>query len=174
MCLLYITRLILPENIMIKVGVIGYGYWGPNLVRNFAETKDAKVTCVSDRKADRLSLVQSRYPSVQTVQDPMDLINNPDVDAVIISTPVSTHYELASKAIKAGKHVLVEKPMTSSIEEGEKLLEEAERAKKTLMVDHTFIYTPAVIKIQEMVAKGDLGQLLYYDSVRVNLGFVPA
>jgi len=155
---------------MVNVGVIGYGYWGPNLVRNFAETKDATVTCVSDRKADRLSLVQSRYPSVKVTQDPMDLINDPNVDAVIISTPVSTHYDLASKAFKAGKHVLVEKPMTCSVEEGEKLLEEAARVKKTLMVDHTFIYTPAVVKIRDMVAKGDLGRLLYYDSVRVNLG----
>jgi predicted dehydrogenase len=155
---------------MVNVGVIGYGYWGPNLVRNFAETKDAKIVSVSDRKADRLSLVQSRYPSVKVTQDPMELINDPQVDAVIISTPVSTHYDLASKAFKAGKHVLVEKPMTSSVDEGEKLLEEAARVKKTLMVDHTFIYTPAVVKIKEMVGKGDLGRLLYYDSVRVNLG----
>jgi predicted dehydrogenase len=100
----------------------------------------------------------------------MELINDPQVDAVIISTPVSTHYDLASKAFKAGKHVLVEKPMTCSVEEGEKLLEEAAKVKKTLMVDHTFIYTPAVVKIRDMVAKGDLGRLLYYDSVRVNLG----
>jgi predicted dehydrogenase len=156
--------------IMVNVGVIGYGYWGPNLVRNFAETKDAKIVSVSDRKADRLSLVQSRYPSVKVTQDPMELINDPQVDAVIISTPVSTHYDLASKAFKAGKHVLVEKPMTCSVDEGKKLLEEAARVKKTLMVDHTFIYTPAVVKIKEMVGKGDLGRLLYYDSVRVNLG----
>jgi predicted dehydrogenase len=100
----------------------------------------------------------------------MELINDPQVDAVIVSTPVSTHYDLASKAFKAGKHVLVEKPMTCSVEEGEKLLEESTRVKKTLMVDHTFIYTPAVVKIRDMVTKGDLGKLLYYDSVRVNLG----
>ncbi len=161
---------IFVEITMVNVGVIGYGYWGPNLVRNFAETKDAKVVSVSDRKADRLSLVQSRFPSVKVTQDPMELINDPQVDAVIISTPVSTHYDLASKAFRAGKHVLVEKPMTGSVEEGEQLLEVSARAKKTLMVDHTFIYTPAVIKIRDMVANGDLGRLLYYDSVRVNLG----
>jgi predicted dehydrogenase len=155
---------------MVNIGVIGYGYWGPNLVRNFYETKDVKVTCVSDRKSDRLKLVQSRYPSVKVTEDPVDLINDPQVDAVIISTPVSTHFDLAYKALKAGKHVLVEKPMTCTVVEGEKLLEEAARMKRTLMVDHTFIYTPAVLKIKELVANGDLGQLLYYDSVRVNLG----
>jgi len=155
---------------MIKIGVIGYGYWGPNLVRNFAETNDSSVTYVSDKRTDRLKLVQSRYPNTTVVEDPDDLISTPDVDAVVISTPVSTHFDLAVKALRAGKHVLVEKPMTCTVEEGEKLLEEAARAQKTLMVDHTFIYTPAVVKIKELVSNGDLGRLLYYDSVRVNLG----
>lgn len=155
---------------MVNIGVIGYGYWGPNLVRNFAETKDSKVTFVSDCKADRLKLVQSRYPTITVSEDPVELINNTQVDAVVISTPVSTHFELAMQAFRAGKHVLVEKPMTCTVEEGEKLLEEAARANRTLMVDHTFIYTPAVVKIKELVASGAMGQLLYYDSVRVNLG----
>ncbi len=155
---------------MVNIGVIGYGYWGPNLVRNFAETKDACVTNVSDQKSDRLKLVKSRYPSISVSENPMDLINDPQVDAVIISTPVSTHFDLAVKALRAGKHVLVEKPMTCTVAEGEKLLEEAAKAKKTLMVDHTFIYTPAVVKIKELVISGAMGQLLYYDSVRVNLG----
>jgi predicted dehydrogenase len=155
---------------MVNIGVIGYGYWGPNLVRNFAETKDAKVSFVSDMKPDRLNLVRSRYPSINVTGDPGDLINSPQVDAVIISTPVSTHFDLAVQALRAGKHVLVEKPMTCTVAQGEKLIEEAARAKKTLMVDHTFIYTPAVIKIKELVSSGAMGQLLYYDSVRVNLG----
>ncbi len=155
---------------MINIGVIGYGYWGPNLVRNFYETKDARVTMVSDRKAERLNLVRSRYPTVNVTEDPNQLVNSPEVDAVVISTPVSTHFELAMQAIKAGKHVLVEKPMTHTVAEGEQLLEAAQKANKTLMVDHTFIYTPAVIKIKELVTSGAMGQLMYYDSVRVNLG----
>jgi predicted dehydrogenase len=155
---------------MVNIGVIGYGYWGPNLVRNFAETKDAQVTFVSDKNSARLKLVQSRYPNIKLSEDPMELINSPLVDAVIISTPVSTHFDLAVQAIKAGKHVLVEKPMTSTSIEGEKILEIAAKNKKTVMVDHTFIYTPAVIKIKELVTSGAMGQLLYYDSVRVNLG----
>jgi predicted dehydrogenase len=155
---------------MVNIGVIGYGYWGPNLVRNFAETKDAQVTHVSDMKADRLKLVRTRYPATSVTENPLELIADPQVDAIIISTPVSTHFDLAVQALRAGKHVLVEKPMTCTVSEGEKLLEEAAKAKRTLMVDHTFIYTPAVIKIKELVASGALGQLLYYDSVRVNLG----
>ncbi len=155
---------------MINIGVIGYGYWGPNLVRNFAETKDAQVVFVSDKKSDRLNLVKSRFPSVQVSEDPIDLINSPDVDAVVISTPVSTHFDLSMKALQMGKHVLVEKPMTSTVAEGEKLLEAAAKANKVVMVDHTFIYTPAVIKIKELITSGEMGRLLYYDSVRINLG----
>ncbi len=155
---------------MVNIGVIGYGYWGPNLVRNFYETKDARVTMVSDRKAERLNLVRSRYPTVNVTEDPGQLINSPEVDAVVISTPVSTHFELAMQAIQAGKHVLVEKPMTHTVTEGEQLLDAALKAKKVLMVDHTFIYTPAVMKIKELVTSGAMGQLMYYDSVRVNLG----
>lgn len=155
---------------MINIGVIGYGYWGPNLVRNFAETKDARVTLVSDTKPERLKLVQTRYPTTSVTEKPLELITHPEVDAVVISTPVSTHFELAVQALRAGKHVLIEKPMTCTVNEGEKLLEEAAKVQKTIMVDHTFIYTPAVIKIKELVESGALGKLLYYDSVRVNLG----
>jgi predicted dehydrogenase len=155
---------------MVNIGVIGYGYWGPNLVRNFAETKDSKVTYVCDQKLDRLKLVKSRFPEINTTEDASELINSPKVDAVVISTPVSTHFDLANQAFRAGKHVLVEKPMTSTVQESEKLLEAAAKANRTLMVDHTFIYTPAVIKIKELVTSGAMGQLLYYDSVRVNLG----
>jgi predicted dehydrogenase len=155
---------------MIKVGVIGYGYWGPNLVRNFFECGAAKVQAVSDLRADRLQQVTTRYPSVKTMRDHRELLNDPDIDAVAIATPVSTHFDLAMQALKAGKHVLVEKPFTATAEQGLRLIEEADRRKLTLMVDHTFIFTPAVRKIKDLVLSGDIGQLYYYDSVRVNLG----
>ncbi len=155
---------------MIKVGIIGYGYWGPNLVRNFLECGSAEVRAISDLRADRLKQAAARYPSVQTMSDYRKLLNDPAIDAVAIATPVSTHFDLAMQALKAGKHVLVEKPFTATAEQGQGLIEEAERRKLTLMVDHTFIFTPAVRKIKDLVAGGDLGQLYYYDSVRVNLG----
>jgi predicted dehydrogenase len=155
---------------MIRVGVIGYGYWGPNLVRNFAETADAQVTMVSDLRGPRLDLVKRRYPSVELTTDPHALISDSRVDAVIIATPVSSHFDLAMEALRSGKHVLVEKPLTATSEEALRLIDEAERRRLVLMVDHTFVYTEAVRKIREMVAGGDLGQLYYYDSVRVNLG----
>lgn len=155
---------------MLKMGVIGYGYWGPNLVRNFSDCGKAVVTAVSDTRPERLELVARRYPGVQTTTDVRELVANPDVDAVAIATPVSSHYELALQALQAGKHVLVEKPFTATVAEGERLIEEAEKRNLTLMVDHTFLYTPAVRKIKELVDQGELGPLFYYDSVRVNLG----
>ena len=155
---------------MVKIGIIGYGYWGPNLVRNFFECGAAQVKAVSDLRADRLKSVAGRYPTVQTTTNHRELLDNPDIDAVAIATPVSSHYELALQALQAGKHVLVEKPFTATVEQGQRLIEEADRRKLTLMVDHTFLFTPAVRKIKELVNAGDLGRLYYYDSVRVNLG----
>lgn len=155
---------------MIGVGVIGYGYWGPNLVRNFAEVEGAQVVAVSDLRPERLALAKSRYPYIETTTAATDVISNPRVDAVVIATPVSTHFELAHQALRAGKHVLVEKPLTATSEEAERLIEEANRRRLILMVDHTFVYTGAVRKIRELVSSGVLGQLYYYDSVRVNLG----
>lgn len=155
---------------MIKIGVIGYGYWGPNLVRNFSECGAAEVRAVSDLRPDRLKPVAARYPAVKTTANCRDLLDDPGIDAVAIATPVSTHYELALQALQAGKHVLVEKPFTATVEQGQRLIEEAERRQLTLMVDHTFLFTPAVRKIKELVDAGELGQLYYYDSVRVNLG----
>ena len=152
------------------IGVIGYGYWGPNLVRNFMEVPNGSVVAVSDMKEDRLALVRRRYPSITATTDHRELLADPAIDAVIIATPVSTHFSLAMQALKAGKHVLVEKPMTSNSEEGMQLLEEAERRNRILMVDHTFVYTGAVSKIREMVQSQSLGDIYYYDSVRVNLG----
>jgi len=155
---------------MIRVGVVGYGYWGPNLVRNFSEAPNTCVTAVSDMRAERLALVQRRYPGVQTTTNVAELLANPAVDAVAISTPVSTHFDLGMQALRAGKHVLLEKPMTTTSEQGETLIAEAERRGLVLMVDHTFVYTGAVRKIRELITSGKLGDIYYYDSVRVNLG----
>lgn len=155
---------------MIGIGVIGYGYWGPNLVRNFAETDGAAVRVVADTRPAQLEKVRRRYPAVDVTEDPLDLINRNDVDAVVIATPVSTHFELAQQVLRAGKHVLVEKPMTCTSDQAKRLIDEAARRERVLFVDHTFIYTPAVRKIRQLVDEGTLGKLYYYDSVRVNLG----
>jgi predicted dehydrogenase len=155
---------------MVSVGIIGYGYWGPNLVRNFVEVPGAKVRGVGDLRAERLALVEARYPGVKVSQDPNEIINDPEIDAVIIATPVASHFDLAYRALSAGKHVLVEKPVTASSEQAMKLIELAERKNLTLMVDHTFVYTGAVRRMRELVEAGDLGDIYYYDSQRVNLG----
>jgi predicted dehydrogenase len=155
---------------MIGIAVVGYGYWGPNLVRNFSLVDDARVVAVVDQRAERRATVEKLYPTVRTYTDMADMLANPDVDAVAIATPVSSHFPLAMQALCGGKHVLVEKPMTATVKEGEALVAEAEARGLTLMVDHTFIYTSAVRKIHELVNDGRLGELYYYDSVRVNLG----
>jgi len=155
---------------MVGVGVIGYGYWGPNLVRNFSEAKGTRVAGVSDVSPERLALAERRCPGIQTSTDYRDLLANPAIDAVAISTPVSSHFALAMDALRAGKHVLVEKPLTTTSAEAETLIAEAERRSLTLMVDHTFVYTGAVRKIKEIIESGRLGDVYYYDSMRVNLG----
>ena len=155
---------------MIRIGVIGYGYWGPNLVRNCFETSGMQVACVSDLRADRLTLVGSRYPSIQTTQNFRELIEDPSIDAVAIATPVTTHYDLALYALQEGKHVLVEKPLASNTDQVQHLMDLAQKRNLVLMVDHTFVYTGAVRKIRELVDSGTLGDIYYYDSVRVNLG----
>jgi len=155
---------------LIRIGVIGYGYWGPNLVRNFVETQGAQVACVSDLREDRLALVSRRYPTIQTTQNVHELIEDPAIDAVAIATPVSTHYELALRALQEGKHVLVEKPLASNTDQVQRLMDLAQKRNRVLMVDHTFVYTGAVRKIRELVDSGTLGEIYYYDSVRVNLG----
>lgn len=155
---------------MIRVGVIGYGYWGPNLVRNFAELPGVQVAAVSDLRPERLGLVKNRYPSVHTTADHRELLAEPSIDAVAIATPISTHYDLALQALQADKHVLVEKPLAAKSEHATRLIEEAERRHRVLMVDHTFVYTGAVRKIKDLIASDALGDIYYYDSVRVNLG----
>ena len=155
---------------MVGVGVIGYGYWGPNLVRNFWEAPGCRLVGVSDLSSSRLDLARSRYPAIKTTTDYRDLLNDPEIHAVAIATPVSTHFPIAMEALRSGRHVLVEKPLTQTAEDALRLVEEAERRKLTLAVEHTFVYTGAVRKIHELVTSGALGDTYYYDSVRVNLG----
>lgn len=155
---------------MINIGVIGYGYWGPNIVRNFMTNKGTQVVTVCDRDLIPLKKVQALYPTLKVTMKPEDLITDPDIDAVVIATPVASHYELALAALKAGKHVLVEKPITSTSEQAVHLIEEAAKRKLVLLVDHTFLYTGAVRKMHEIIHSPSFGQLCYYDSTRVNLG----
>ena len=155
---------------MIKVGVVGYGYWGPNIVRNFAELPDARVAWVCDLQPERLARVRSRYPSTNVGTDCNELINDPSVDAVVIATPVRTHFELGMAALRAGKHLWIEKPLAATSEQAAWLIEEADRRGLTLMVDHTFVFTPAVQKMRELTRANELGDIRYYDSVRINLG----
>jgi predicted dehydrogenase len=155
---------------VLGVGVIGYGYWGPNLVRNFSDVAGCEVVSVCDLRAERRALVSRRHPSVTTTADPDEIVRDPNVDAIVIATPVSSHFELAMRAMAAGKHVWVEKPLALDVMQATKLVEQADRTGRTLHVDHTFAYTTAVRKVRELVHGDALGQIYYYDSVRVNLG----
>ena len=155
---------------MVNIGVIGYGYWGPNLVRNFAELSGGRVAAVSDLSSKKLELVQKRFPGVKTTSDYHEILKDPAIDAVAIATPVNTHFDIGMAALKTGKHVWLEKPMTETSAQARQMVEEADRRKLVLYVDLTFIYTGAVRKMQQMIASGELGKVLYYDSTRVNLG----
>jgi len=155
---------------MLRVGVIGYGYWGRNVVRNFNGNDNVQVVAVSDLNADNLKRAQRLYPQVRVTADFRELITAPDIDAVAVVTPVNTHYELSKIALNHGKHLFVEKPFTETSHQGEELVELAEKKGRIVMVDHTFIFTEAVRKIKYFVDEGMLGKLLYYDATRVNLG----
>jgi predicted dehydrogenase len=155
---------------MIKLGIIGYGYWGPNVVRNFISIDGAKVILICDKSKDAMNRAQKNYPGINSALDPNEVLTSPEVDAVAIVTPVYTHFELAEKALKNGKHIFIEKPFTSSVSEAEKLVQLAERKKLLIMVDHTFLFTGAVRKIKELIDNRTLGKLYYYDSTRINLG----
>lgn len=157
-------------NGLVGVGVVGYGYWGPNLVRNFAATEGAQVIAVCDMDATKLALCERRHPGVATTKEFQDLLKDSRIDAIAIATPVHSHFELALAALKAGKHVLVEKPLAQTSEQVRRLVEEAERRKLILMVDHTFLYTPAVQKIRELIVAGALGDIYYYNGIRASLG----
>jgi predicted dehydrogenase len=155
---------------MIRVGIIGYGYWGPNLVRNFAESPGVVVNSICDLSAPRLERAAARHPGVRLTTQADEVIADHGIDAVAIATPVSTHYDLAWRALEAGKHVVVEKPLASTSDEATRLVDLAGRRGLVLMVDHTFVYTGAVRAIRKIVTGGELGEIYYYDSVRVNLG----
>ena len=155
---------------MLKLGVIGYGYWGPNIVRNFAGHKDCQVVTVCDKNPAALARVLGANAGVRVTTESNEIVLNPEIDAVAIVTPVSYHYELAKKALENGKHVFVEKPFTATSAQAEELIELAERRRLQIMVDHTFLFTGAVRKITQLIDSGDLGRIYYYDSTRVNLG----
>jgi len=154
----------------IGIGVVGYGYWGPNLVRNFAGNPSAHVVAVSDLDRAKLASITRSYPAIATTDRYEDLLKDPAIDAIAIATPVHTHYQLALSALMAGKHVLVEKPLAQNADQVRRLIEEADRRGLTLMVDHTFVYTPAVQKIRELLLRDELGEVFYYDSTRSSLG----
>lgn len=155
---------------MIGIGIIGYGYWGPNLVRNFVETPGAAVVAVADLDKTKLGSLQRRYPAIKTTTDFQDLLKDPSIDAIAVATPVSSHFELGMAALKAGKHLWLEKPMTETSLQARQLVDEAERRQRVLIVDHTFIYTGAVRKMADIIRGDELGRVYYYDSIRVNLG----
>jgi predicted dehydrogenase len=154
----------------VKFGVIGYGYWGPNVVRNLQTTVGAEIAAVCDQSSAARRKVHKTYPHVYVSADATELLTSPDIDAVAIVTPVWTHYELAKAALENGKHVFVEKPFTANVAQAETLIELAEKKNLKIMVDHTFLFTGAVKKIKQLLNEGLLGKLYYYDSTRVNLG----
>jgi predicted dehydrogenase len=155
---------------MLKIGVIGYGYWGPNIVRNFHRGSESRVEMVCDRSSRMLERVSRAHPDIKTTNDCMDVLKSPDIDAVAVVTPVWTHYELAKQALANGKHLFIEKPFTCNVSQADELIDLAEAKGLLIMVDHTFLFTGAVRKIRQFVDDGTLGKLYYYDSTRVNLG----
>jgi predicted dehydrogenase len=157
---------------MIRFGVIGYGYWGPNIVRNLQSVKDAEVVAVCDKVPANLKRALQAYPGLHVTNDATELIRSVEIDAIAVITPVWTHFELAKQALQNGKHLFVEKPFTSTSAQAEELIELAERNGLTIMVDHTFLFTGSVRKIRQLIEENTLGKLYYYDSMRVNLGLL--
>lgn len=155
---------------MINVGIIGIGYWGPNLVRNFAGNDKAKVKILSDLKQGRIDFIKSQYPGILTTNNSDDIINDREIDAVAIATPVTTHYQIAKKCLEAGKHVLLEKPFTYTYKEGIELVEIAKSKNKIIAVGHIFQFAPAVRCIKENIDSGLLGSVYHLTSERINLG----
>ena len=151
------------------VGVLGLGYWGPNLVRNFLAQNEVSKVIGCDSRSDRLKFIAAKFPAVELISECDELMNG-NADIIVIATPVDTHYKFAKKALESGKHIWVEKPFTSSSAEAEELIELADKKNLKIFVDHTFIYNGAVIKMKELVDKGELGNIIYFDSERINLG----
>jgi predicted dehydrogenase len=154
----------------VGIAVVGYGYWGPNLVRNFAHTEGSQVVAVSDLDPDKLAQAKRRHPEITATTNFRDLLEDNRVNAIAVATPVQSHFDLALAALRAGKHVFIEKPLAQTSIQVRQLIQEAEKRKLTLMVDHTFLYTPAVQKIRELISKGDLGDIYYYNGIRASLG----
>lgn len=155
---------------MINVGIIGFGYWGPNVARNFNSAPGARVVAICDADETSLRRAAQNHPGVRVCKNCNDVLEAQDVDVVAIVTPVSSHFEIAQKALSKGKHIFVEKPFTASVAQAEQLIELAEKKGLLIMVDHTFLFTGAVKKIKELIDDGTLGDLYYFDSIRVNLG----
>ncbi|MCK4814648.1 Gfo/Idh/MocA family oxidoreductase, partial [bacterium] len=155
---------------MFNIAIVGCGYWGPNLLRNFNSLADCNVKYVCDVDRDRLSHMKSLYPKTETTTDFNQVITDPDIDAVAIATPVRFHFEMARQCLQAGKHAFIEKPMASSVAECKELIEIAGSKGLTIMVGHTFVYSPPVVKTKEIVRSGDLGEILYISARRLNLG----
>jgi predicted dehydrogenase len=155
---------------MLKFGVIGYGYWGPNIVRNLRALEGCQVVAICDQTPAARKRIQAAHPGIPVHSDFHELVRSPDVDAIAVITPVWTHYELAKAGLEHGKHVFVEKPFTSTVKQAEKLISLAEQKKLQIMVDHTFLFTGAVRRIKKLLKEGALGKIYYYDSTRVNLG----
>lgn len=155
---------------MIRIAVVGYGYWGPQIVRNFHNANDARVAVVCDKREESLRRAKETFPSVDVTTDIRQVLASPDIDAVAVVTPVWTHFELAKAAMENGKHVFVEKPFTATSAQAQELVELGAKKNLRIMVDHTFLFTGAVKKIRQLIANNELGSLYYYDSTRVNLG----
>ncbi len=155
---------------MIRIGVIGYGYWGPNIARNFQAVNDCQVAVICDQSPQALQRAQRAYPFATVTTDANMVTSSPEVDAVAVITPVWTHFELAKAALENGKHVFVEKPFTANTAQAERLIDLAASKNLRIMVDHTFLFTGAVKKIRQLIDEGALGKLYYYDATRVNLG----
>ena len=159
-----------PGSDVVRFGVVGYGYWGPNVVRNLNQLEKADVLAVCDQSAGARQRIQKAYPQVDVTSNPAELMSSSEIDAIAVVTPVWTHYELAKAALEHGKHIFVEKPFTSNAAQAEELIDLAARKNLKIMVDHTFLFTGAVKKIKQLLDEEAIGKLYYYDSTRVNLG----
>src|SRR5438105_3634831 len=155
---------------MVTLGLIGCGYWGPNLIRNFTKLRECRIEAVADQRPERLEAVRHLNPAMRATESAQELIESDSIDALVIATPISTHFDLAKACLENGKHVFIEKPLTRTSDQARELISLAEQHGKVLMVDHTFIHSGAVKKLREIIDSGDLGEIYYYDSVRLNLG----
>src|SRR5213594_4461248 len=165
-----INIMVEPVNIMVRVGVIGCGYWGPNLIRNLLKVPGCRVVAIADERSDRLQAVRHLSGQIKATTETRELVESDSIDAIVIATPISIHFDLAKACLEAGKHVLIEKPLTRTSAQARELIRLARERRRVLMVDHTFIYSGPVRKLQEIIDSGELGDIYYYDSVRLNLG----